>query len=127
MAIRRCSQFLLLIALVMLAGASSARAQTCKAPPGTAAIDEYCETVPSATGNSDSGATRSQTRVPIARTTVRALAQSGAEGKALNRVLGQSGTTRKKARSRSQPKAPLTRSATKPAEAAAPSSNPLSA
>src|SRR5687767_903772 len=47
----RCRSLLLLLALVLIAlMPSTASAQSCEAPPGTAAMDEYCETVPSADG-----------------------------------------------------------------------------
>jgi hypothetical protein len=45
-----------ILLLVLLAPASQARAQDCIAPPGTAAVDEYCETVPEATGERGSPA-----------------------------------------------------------------------
>jgi hypothetical protein len=42
---------LLPAALAALALATPAPAATCQAPPGTAAIEQYCETVPTASGD----------------------------------------------------------------------------
>jgi cobalamin biosynthesis Mg chelatase CobN len=47
----RCRSLLLLLAPVLIALLpATAAAQSCEAPPGTAALDEYCETVPAADG-----------------------------------------------------------------------------
>lgn len=42
---------LLLAGAALLTLPSAASAQTCQAPPGTAAIDQYCESIPGATGD----------------------------------------------------------------------------
>lgn len=46
----------LLPLLVLLVLAAPAQAQECVSPPGTAAVDEYCETVPDAAGDRGSPA-----------------------------------------------------------------------
>jgi hypothetical protein len=47
---------LLTLMLVLLASASAAHAKTdCKAPPGTAAVEQYCESLPSADGDTHLG------------------------------------------------------------------------
>jgi hypothetical protein len=74
----------------ILLGASPAAAQECVAPPGTAAVDQYCENVPSAT--SDSGSAGSDRRAPSERTS-RAIQRSGESGRELNRFLGRETTT----------------------------------
>jgi hypothetical protein len=83
---------LLLSLLVMLAAAAPAAAGTsdCVAPPGTAAIEEYCETVPSATGNTGGGARAAQ---PLSRSSRSALRAQGADGKALAGLLSSDGSS----------------------------------
>jgi hypothetical protein len=81
----RLSWLALTFAAAMLFAASAA-AQDCKAPPGTSAVDEYCETIPSATG--DKGAGSSAAR-PVPRSTARALEHASDDGKRLNRFLAQ--------------------------------------
>lgn len=76
---------LLLAAFALFA--TDARAQRCVAPPGTAAIDQYCETVPTAGGDRGSAPPAAPRGVPPR--TVRRLAASGDDGAALNRLLGQ--------------------------------------
>jgi hypothetical protein len=73
---------------VLLAVAAPATAQQCNAPPGTAAIDEYCESLPTATSHSGGGSGTASTPKPTART-VKQFEQSGTSGKELNRFLGQ--------------------------------------
>ena len=47
---------LLTLVLLLLASASAAHAKTsCKAPPGTAAVEQYCESLPTADGDTHLG------------------------------------------------------------------------
>jgi hypothetical protein len=82
-AFRRLAFVTLLLAAVLV---PSAAAENCDAPPGTAAVDQYCENVPSASGpGSDSGS------IPgpkVRRTVTRALQRSGDAGAQLDRFLG---------------------------------------
>ena len=64
---------LLLAALALPAGAS---AQECIAPPGTAAVDEYCETVPDAAGDRGSPAPPQR----VSPGTLSALREQGEDG-----------------------------------------------
>ena len=123
---------LLLIALTaILLAAAPAAAQQCNAPPGTAAVDQYCENVPSASGNGGGGSDGSS-GATAPRSTVRALDRSGESGKELNRFLGEDvasarGRTGTKQGSKdSSDRKPSTRepAGTAPTQ---PSSNPLGA
>lgn len=67
---------LLIPLLALLALPAPAVAQDCVAPPGTAAIDEYCETIPEATG--DRGSPLPPRRVPPA--TLESLRELGTDG-----------------------------------------------
>ncbi len=79
---------LALLAASLLVPAPAA-AQRCVAPPGTAAIDQYCETIPTARGDRGSGTPQPPpAAVVVPRRTLKELAASGAEGAALNRELG---------------------------------------
>jgi hypothetical protein len=83
---------LLLSTLLLLAVAAPATAGTsdCVAPPGTAAIEEYCETVPSATGDKGGGIRSAQ---PLDRSTRAALRAQGADGQALAGLLRSDGSS----------------------------------
>lgn len=74
---------LLLAALVL---PTKAVAQRCEAPPGTAAIDQYCETVPAVDGDRGSGDPSAP--APVAPETVEELNAAGADGRALAQALG---------------------------------------
>jgi len=123
---------LLLCALIAtLVAAAPAAAQRCNAPPGTAAVDQYCENVPSASGDDGSGSNGSS-GATAPRSTVRALDRSGKSGKELNLFLGEdvaSAGARTDAKQRS--KNSSGRKATTPEPAGTtpkqPSSNPLAA
>lgn len=66
-----------------LLAAAPAHAQTCEAPPGTGAIDQYCETIPGAKGDRSSLG-GGQGREPAAgRSTDQALADAGRDGRAV--------------------------------------------
>jgi hypothetical protein len=70
---------------LFLATAAPASAQTdCVAPPGTAAIEQYCETVPSATGAKGGGASAPTTVDGAARSELRS---KGPDGRALAQLL----------------------------------------
>lgn len=75
--------------LLVLAAPASASTTNCVAPPGTAAIEEYCETVPSATGNPSGGARAPH---PLSGSTQAALRSQGADGKALAGLLRSDGS-----------------------------------
>ena len=87
--------FVILLAVIALP-ASPAVAQECVAPPGTAAVEEYCETVPSAgggrgtngSGGSGSGTTPLAPPVPVPADTVEELSGSGEDGEQLAGALG---------------------------------------
>jgi hypothetical protein len=82
-----------LVAVVVLAavpGMARAAGRTdCIAPPGTAALDQYCESIPTAGGDRGSGTHGGgpgAARVPASAITH--LSHSGADGRGLVRVLG---------------------------------------
>ena len=125
-------RLLLIVLTALLLAAAPAAAQQCNAPPGTAAVDQYCENVPSASGNGGGGSDGSSTAT-APRNTVRALNRSGEAGRELNRFLGEDvastgGRTGTKQVSNNKPpgRKPATR---EPAGKAPtqPSSNPLGA
>jgi len=75
----------LLVAVGALALPAGASAQTsCQAPPGTGAIDQYCETIPRAEGPGGAGNPGS-TRAPqpLPPSTLRALRGGGEDARAL--------------------------------------------
>lgn len=120
MRLTRISLSLLLAALVLAAPAS---AQNCIAPPGTGAVDEYCENVPDARGDEGGkGSGSSGSGGQVLPSTLAALAASGTDGEALVRALGEdpnAGQPPKSGR-RDELQGPATRPS-------APSSNPLDA
>jgi hypothetical protein len=89
--VQETMRLLPLALLLFLAVAAPATAATtdCVAPPGTAAIEEYCETVPSATGDKGGGARSAQ---PLDRSTREALRAQGADGQALAGLLRSDGS-----------------------------------
>jgi hypothetical protein len=123
---------LLLLALTaILVAAAPAAAQKCNAPPGTAAVDQYCENVPSATGNGGGGSDDSNgsSGATAPRSTVRALDRAGESGKELKRFLGEDvastqGTKQGSKRSSDRKAATREPSGKSPTQ---PSSNPLGA
>lgn len=83
----------LLVAVGALALPAGASAQTsCQAPPGTGAIDQYCETIPRAEGPGGAGNPGS-TRAPqpLPPSTLRALRGGGEDARALADSLGKGG------------------------------------
>jgi hypothetical protein len=81
-------RLILLATMLFVLTPGGASAQRCVAPPGTAAVDQYCETVPTAGGDRDSSGPRAPV-TPVAPSTSAALARAGKDGEALNRALGQ--------------------------------------
>ena len=84
-------RLLLITVTAILVAAAPAAAQRCVAPPGTAAVDQYCENVPSASGNSGGGSDDSNgsSGATAPRSTVRALDRAGESGKELKQFLGE--------------------------------------
>ncbi len=64
----------------LLVSAGAAAAQSCEAPPGTAGIDQYCETVPGAKGDRESG-TGQRVGRSLDRGTSQALERGGRDGR----------------------------------------------
>ena len=115
----------MILPALLLMTAAPAQAQQCVAPPGTGAIDEYCETVPTASGDRGSGDPQ-RAGVPLPGRTVAELERSQ-DGQALNRVLKQDPASRAERRAKGEelPAAPAPRSGQPvPRE---PESNPFSA
>jgi hypothetical protein len=125
------SKVLMLALTAIMVAAGPAAAQQCKAPPGTAAVDQYCENVPSASGNGGGGS-NSSSGATTPRSTVRALDRSGKSGKELNQFLGEdiasargrSGTKQDSQGSSARKPATRGQAGTAPGQ---PSSNPLAA
>jgi hypothetical protein len=116
----------LLATLLLLAVAAPASAGTtdCVAPPGTAAIDEYCETVPSATGDKGGGARSAQ---PLDRSTRSELRAQGADGQALAGLLSSDGTSEPAGKPKASKRAGSAGAAGAAAAQDEPSGNPLHA
>jgi hypothetical protein len=111
--------------------AAPAAAQQCTAPPGTAAVEQYCETVPSASGPRG-GDTGAAAPLPVPANTQRELEASGTPGRELNEVLRGTATPAATATPRQGARKPEKRvapTAQAPAPTPAPVStgNPLSA
>jgi hypothetical protein len=80
-----------LVALAVLAqpaGAAGGSTTTCQAPPGTSAIDQYCEALPSPGGGSSHHRKHSH---PVSNSTTKQLQQQGAAGKAVLNLADSSG------------------------------------
>src|SRR3954453_5049303 len=99
---RRLKTSLVLVALAAALSAAPASAQSCKAPPGMSAIDQYCEAIPSPVGDRGNGDS-DRGGVTIAPATKRALERRGPDGQAIVHLSapsskqgseGASGTTR---------------------------------
>jgi hypothetical protein len=124
-----------LVALAVLAqpaGAASGPGSTCQAPPGTSAIDQYCEALPTPGGTSGHHRKHSH---PVSNSTTKQLEQQGAAGKAVLNLAdssGDAGSTppaKHKSPVRHHKRKSATSSPKPPASNAlpAPDSNPLSA
>src|SRR5438045_3324324 len=84
---RRLKTFLVVMVLSAALAAGSAHAQSCKAPPGMSAIDEYCEAIPAPGG--DRGNTDADCGgAPISQATRRVLQQRGPDGQAILALVG---------------------------------------
>jgi hypothetical protein len=118
MAPRFACSLLAALAAVLICCAS-AGARDCNAPPGTAAIDQYCETLPSATGT-NGGEGGDVRRVSAA--TRAALRQSGDDGRALSRLLAET-----PARTHDQPATRSSGTSNNPARADESATNALGA
>jgi hypothetical protein len=82
---------LALVVVVAVAPASSEAASSCVAPPGTSAIDQYCEVVPNgAGGSSGSGGSGGPKTPGISSQTQSRLSRSGTDGQALAALAGAS-------------------------------------
>jgi hypothetical protein len=73
---------LLVTALTAAIIAAPAAAQSCKAPPGMSAIDQYCEAIPSPGGDRGNG-DADRGGVPIPAAAKRALERHGPDGQAI--------------------------------------------
>jgi hypothetical protein len=83
-----------LVATVSLAvGANPASSQTCEAPPGMSAIEQYCEATPAPGGDRGPDA-RDLGGVPVAPEVRRALERAGAGGQAILALSGATGSPR---------------------------------
>lgn len=114
------------VGALLFVAPGTALAQNCVAPPGTAGIDQYCETVPSAGGDQGAGPGQSRSAAPVSGKTVSALERSGQDGQALNRFLGQDPSSSAGKRS-GKPSAGKQGTALDGRTADEPSSNPLAA
>lgn len=97
MAVTRAATLALCLALLLPA---TSGAQSCVAPPGTAAVEEYCENLPSAGGNQGAGSRPQGGQpgvgagapvvpvAPVPAQTVEELQGSGPDGVGLARALG---------------------------------------
>jgi hypothetical protein len=103
--------------------ASPAAAQSCKAPPGMSAIDQYCEAIPGAAG--DRGNTDpDRGGLPIPAATQRALERRGPDGRA---IIGLSAASAKQGAGKSAVTPVVAPSGGPDRPAEAPAANPISA
>ena len=79
---------LLACALVAQPAGASSSSTTCQAPPGTSAIDQYCEALPAPGGNSGHHKKHSH---PVSNSTTKALEKQGPAGQAVLNLVGSSG------------------------------------
>jgi hypothetical protein len=80
--IRTVRKLILVLWSALAVSAPPAQAATCQAPPGTSAIDQYCEVVPDGTGGSSTGGAGPRTP-GLADKTEAALARAGGDGRAI--------------------------------------------
>lgn len=111
---------LLACALVAQPAGASSSSTTCQAPPGTSAIDQYCEALPAPGGNSGHHKKHSH---PVSNSTTKALEQQGAAGKAVLNLANSSGDAGTPAPAPVKHKA-VKRHRHHKQQASAPSSNP---
>ena len=86
------SALVVLGALTLLLPAD-ALAQRCQAPPGTSAIEQYCETLPGPAGDRDPGGTRGSGGSDLPPRVVSELEKAGVDGTRLLAVTGRQGET----------------------------------
>ena len=72
-------------------GTTTAGARGCQGAPGTSAVDQYCESIPSAGGTTSAGTYAKSSSVhkgkpAVSKATARALAAGGADGAAVLRL-----------------------------------------
>lgn len=79
---------LLACALVAQPAGASSSSTTCQAPPGTSAIDQYCEALPAPGGNSGHHKKHSH---PVSNSTTKALEKQGPAGQAVLNLANSSG------------------------------------
>jgi cobalamin biosynthesis Mg chelatase CobN len=130
-------RFAVVVVLILHLGTTVASAQgECVAPPGTAAIDQYCETVPSSKGDRGPSAPeqqRPEQRLPSAEEqTLKQLEQAGSDGRALAEVVRaeRRASRQRAARSSSGGRDSASVNERRPAtatEPAAPTQNPVAA
>jgi hypothetical protein len=123
-ALRRIAALLVLTSALVAPAGAGAQA-SCEAPPGTGAIDQYCETIPQAQGPGAAG-DPSSTRAPrpLPASTLRALRGGGDDARALAESLaGPAGSDRAGKGSEKAGAAP----AVQPPSSEDPSSDPFSA
>jgi len=107
----------ILAGLVLLL-APTAHAQRCQAPPGLSALEQYCETIPSARGDSGPG-DADPGSPPLLRPSVRrALAHGGADARQLLTFLDKYGALPPDGLGRGRPPSSDTRSSGEPGAAA---------
>jgi hypothetical protein len=117
---RSAAPLLAVLSAAMIAAPASA--ESCKAPPGMSAIDQYCEAIPSPSG--DRGSSDSDRGgQPIPAAARRALARQGADGAAIVHLSAPASRGEKATRGGGTQAAPI------PAKVRpeSPSGNPLSA
>jgi hypothetical protein len=107
------------------AGAATTAASRCVAPPGTSAIDQYCESVPDAAGGKGtSGGDAGGTAGGVSKTAAKSLKREGADGAAVLALAGgpapESATKGKHKTSKSPASAPKRPTDTSAAPAAKP-------
>jgi hypothetical protein len=78
---------LLIVAFCLAPASASAQAGRCQAPPGTSAIDQYCEVVPDGTGGSSTSGPGPKTP-GLSRAAQAALSRQGADGSAVVSLAG---------------------------------------
>lgn len=79
---------LLACALVAQPAGASSSSTTCQAPPGTSAIDQYCEALPAPGGSSGHHKKHSH---PVSNSTTKALEKQGPAGQAVLNLANSSG------------------------------------
>jgi cobalamin biosynthesis Mg chelatase CobN len=78
--IRTVRRFVLIVVFGFAVSAAPAPAATCQAPPGTSAIDQYCEVVPDGAGGSSTGGGSGPNTPGLSRGSEAALSRHGADG-----------------------------------------------